>query len=239
MASAAVTLEVPAGAPAVPAGFSSSGLTAVGVAGAAAVATGAAVAGAAAGGGISTGVIVAVAGVAAAGAGVAVAVGAAKGGGDSAPARTTYTGTFSQPWQRSQTTSSSTGSTTCLFDNVLSGSVTITIEPPGSSPAGRAAITIGEAETGRSANPLCNGGPQGPPAGGTYPVLVNGSGVTFKVPNNNGSGLAVPYDFDGVLSGGVITGKMAFAAVGTTPGSGGFGTIVSQAGSTEIPLSLR
>jgi hypothetical protein len=44
LASAAVTLEVPAGAPAVPAGFSSSGLTAVGVAGAA-VATGAAVAG--------------------------------------------------------------------------------------------------------------------------------------------------------------------------------------------------
>jgi hypothetical protein len=238
LASAAVTLEVPAGAPAVPAGFSSSGLTAAGVAGAA-VATGAAVAGAAAGGGISTGVIVAVAGVAAAGAGVAVAVGAAKGGGDSGPARKAYTGTFSHPWQRSQTTTSSSGSSTCLFDNVLSGSLTITIDQSGGSTNAQVEITIGETETGRTAGRLCTGGTPGPPAGGTYPVAVNGGSLTFKVPNNNGSSFAVPYDFDGVLSSGVIMGKMAFTAIGTSPGSGGFGNIVTQSGSTEIPVSLR
>jgi hypothetical protein len=239
LASAAVTLEVPAGAPAVPAGFSSSGLTAVGVAGAA-VATGAAVAGATAGGGISTGVIVAVAGVAAAGAGVAVAVGAAKGGEDSGPARTAYTGTFSQPWQRSQTTATPAGaSSTCVFDNVLSGSLTITLEPSGGSTNGHVEIAIGERESGRTAGPLCTGGTPGPPAGGTYQVTVNGGSVTFKVPNNNPSSFSVPYDFDGVLSGGVIMGKMAFTAVGSSPGSGSFGNIVTQFGSTEIPISLR
>ena len=238
LASAAVTLEVPAGAPAVPAGFSSSGLTAVGVAGAA-VATGAAVAGATAGGGISTGVIVAVAGVAAAGAGVAVAVGAAKGGDDSGPARTTYTGTFSQPWQRSQTTSSSSGSTTCVFDNVLSGSLTVTLEQSGGSSNGTVQITIGERESSRTAGSLCTGGTPGPPAGGNYPVAVNGGSVTFKVPNNNGSNFSVPYAFDGVLSGGVIMGRMAFTAVGSSPGTGNPGSLVTQAGSTEIPISLR
>ncbi len=239
LGSAAVTLEVPAGAPAVPAGFSSSGLTAAGVAGAAAVATGAAVAGTAAGGGISTGVIVAVAGVAAAGAGAAVAVGAAKGGDGNGPARTTYTGTFSKPWQRSQTTSSSTSSSTCVFDNILSGSLTITLEQSGGSTDAKVQITIGETESGRTAGSLCTGGTPGPPAGGSYPVAVNGGSVTFKVPNNNGSSFSVPYDFDGVLSSGVIMGKMAFTAVGASPGSGGFGNIVTQSGSTEIPVTLR
>jgi hypothetical protein len=239
LASAAVTLEVPAGAPAVPAGFSSSGLTAAGVAGAAAVATGAAVAGGAAGGGISTGLIVAVAGVAAAGAGVAVAVGAAKGGADSGPARTAYAGTFSQSWQRSQTTSSSSGSSTCVFDNVLSGSLTITLEQSGGSTNGTVQITIAEKESARTAGPLCSGGTPGPPAGGNYPVAVNGGSVTFRVPNNNPSSFAVPYDFDGVLSGGVIMGRMAFTAVGSSPGSGNPGSLVTQFGSTEIPISLR
>jgi hypothetical protein len=239
LASAAVTIEVPAGAPAVPAGFSSSGLTAASVAGAATVATGAAVAGAAAGGGISTGVIVAVAGVAAAGAGVAVAVGAAKGGEDSGPARTTYTGTFSQPWQRSQTTSSSSGSSTCVFDNVLSGSLTMMLEQSGGSTSGSVQITIGEKESSRTPGSLCTGGTPGPPAGGNYPVAVNGGSVTFKVPNNNPSSFSVPYDFNGVLSSGVIMGKMAFTAVGSSPGSGNPGSLVTQAGSTEIPVSLR
>jgi hypothetical protein len=234
LASAAVTLEVPAGAPAIPAGFSSSGLTAVGVAGAA-VATGAAVAGATAGGGISTGVIVAVAGVAAAGAGVAVAVGAAKGGDDSGPAGTTYAGTFSKPWQRSQTTSSSSGSTTCVFDNVLSGTLSMTLEPSG----GSVQITIAEAEAGRTAGGLCSGGTPGPPAGGHYPVAVNGGSVSFRVPNNNGSNFSVPYDFDGVLSGGVIMGKMTFTAMGSSPPAGNPGSLVTQAGSTEIAISLR
>jgi hypothetical protein len=235
VASAAVTLEVPAGAPAVPAGFSSSGLTAAGVAGAAGAAaavTGAAVAGAAAGGGISTGVIVAVAGVAAAGAGVAVAV--SKGGEDSGPTRTTYAGTFSQAWQRSQTTRSSTGSTTCVFDNVLSGTVSVTLESGGTANS-TAQITIAEAETGRTAGSLCTGGTPGPPAGGTYPVAVNGSSVAFKVPNNNPSSFSVPYDFDGVLSGNVIMGKMAFTAVGSSPGSGSFGNIVTQFGRRRSP----
>jgi hypothetical protein len=238
LASAAVTLEVPAGAPAVPAGFSSSGLAAAAVTGAAAVATGATVAGATAGGGISTGVIVAVAGVAAAGAGVAVAVGASKGGEDSGPARTTYAGTFSKPWQRSQTTSSSSGSTTCVFDNVLSGTLTITLEQSGGTTSGSVQITIGEAEAGRTAGPLCTGGTPGPPAGGNYPVAVNGGSVSFKVPNNNPNSFSVPYDFDGVLSGGVIMGKMAFTAIGSSPGSGNPGSLVTQNGSTEIPVTL-
>jgi hypothetical protein len=239
LASAAVTLEVPAGAPAVPAGFSSSGLTAVGVAGAA-VATGAAVAGATAGGGISTGVIVAVAGVAAAGAGVAVAVGASKGDENSGPARTTYAGTFSQPWQRSQTTSSpGGGGTTCVFSNVLSGTLSMTLEQSGGGTSGTVQITIAEAETGRTAGSLCSGGTPGPPAGGNYPVAVNGGSVSFRVPNNNPSSFSVPYDFDGVLSGGVIMGKMAFTAVGSSPGSGNPGSLVTQFGSTQIPVSLR
>jgi hypothetical protein len=76
-----------------------------------------------------------------------------------------------------------------------------------------------------------------PPAGGTYPVAVNGGRLTFKVPSN--SNLAVPYDFDGVLSGGVIMGKMVFTATGSTIGSGGFNNVVTQSGSTEISVSLR
>jgi hypothetical protein len=72
-------------------------------------------------------------------------------------------------------------------------------------------------------------------------VAVNGGNVTFKVPNNNGSGPAVPYDFDGVLSSGVIMGKMAFTATGSNPGSPGSfpGTTVTQTGTTEIPITLR
>ncbi|HEY8151184.1 MAG TPA: hypothetical protein VIK51_19915 [Vicinamibacteria bacterium] len=70
-------------------------------------------------------------------------------------------------------------------------------------------------------------------------MAVNGGSVTFKVPNNNPSRFCVPYDFDGVLSGGVIMGKMAFTAVGSSPGSGSFGNIVTQFGSTEITVSLR
>jgi hypothetical protein len=73
--------------------------------------------------------------------------------------------------------------------------------------------------------------------GSTAPVAVNGGSVTFKVPSN--SSLAVPYDFDGVLSGGVIMGKMVFTAIGSTIGSGGFNTVVTQSGSTEITVSLR
>jgi hypothetical protein len=114
--------------------------------------------------------------------------------------------------------------------------VTITVEQSSGS---KAQITIAETEAGRTAGPLCSGGTPGPPAGGTYPVAVNGASLTFKVPNNNGSGFAVPYDFDGVLASGVIMGKMVFTAMGTSPGSGGFGNIVTQSGSTEIPITLR
>jgi hypothetical protein len=72
--SASVLLEVPAGAPAVPAGFASAGVAAAGSA------TAVAAAGAAAGGGIGAGTVAAIVGGGAALAGAAVAVSAASGG---------------------------------------------------------------------------------------------------------------------------------------------------------------
>lgn len=91
--SASVVVEAPAGAPAVPAGFSVSGVTTAGVAGAAGV-------GAGAGTGVSTGLVLGIVGGAAAAAGVAVAVG---GGGGSTtpttqpPSMTTPTTTTTMP----------------------------------------------------------------------------------------------------------------------------------------------
>jgi hypothetical protein len=81
LASAQVALEVPAGAPAVPAGFSSAGIGAAAAGVVAGAATGAAVAGAAAGGGGATTVLLVAGGVAAA-AGAAVVATGGLGGGD-------------------------------------------------------------------------------------------------------------------------------------------------------------
>jgi hypothetical protein len=115
----------------------------------------------------------------------------------------------------------------------------MTLEQSGGATNGTVQITIAEAETGRTAGSKCTGGTPGPPAGGNYPVSVNGGSVSFRVPNNNGSSFSVPYDFDGTLSGGVIMGKMVFTAVGSSPGSGNPGSLVTQTGSTEITISLR
>ena len=95
--SASILLEVPAGAPATPAGFSSAGLAAAGA--------GAGVAaGAAAGGGIGAGAVAAIVGGGAAVAGAAVAVSKAGGGdegdgggGDGGERPTFYSVTFAMP----------------------------------------------------------------------------------------------------------------------------------------------
>ncbi len=91
LSAASLVVEAPIGAPAIPAGFSSSGVTTVAAGGAAAGAATGAAGGTVAAGGVSTGLLVGVAGGAAAVAGIVIAAG--KGGSSgSSPAQGSSSG---------------------------------------------------------------------------------------------------------------------------------------------------
>jgi hypothetical protein len=164
--SGAVAVEAPAGAPALPAGFSGAGLTAAGSAAPSAAAT-------AGGGGAGKAILIG-AGVAAAGAGVAVAAGGGDGGdeggdgggGDGGPATTSPSG----PGTPGGTTPGATPSTSPSGPTV----VAVTVSTPVNAPVPFTAQVFGRS--------VSSGGEmvriEGEAPAGAYTVSVSAAGTT-------------------------------------------------------------
>jgi hypothetical protein len=233
LASAAVNLEVPAGAPAAPGGFSTSGVIAVsaGAAGAM-VAAGATTAAAAAGGGISTAVLV-VGGVAVAGAGAAVvATRAGEGGGTTA-----YEGSFNG--QSTWVTAYTDGEYGCTRTDAIAGTVTIVLHQADGSVSG----TVDTDGTNSMISSDCQGGSPSVPL--SWGAQLNGTAGRFTGRNQSeqtSTGAAVvsstaSIEFAGALSGGAITGTLTFGysqrGVQTTGRTFGGETTVT------MPVTLR
>ena len=236
LASAVVNLEVPAGAPAAPGGFSTSGVIAAG----AAVAAGAATA-ASAGGGISTAVLV-VGGVAVAGAGAAVAVTTGRGEGEAGGSGgTTYQGAFNGQF-----------SIVLIFD-VPDRSGSLIVCNGVSSLSGTATVTLDEGTGGRG-NVQTTG--TSTPQSGSCPSAANfplvwGASLTGSTGSLTATSQQGPFttpgppttvtmtnifDFAGASSGGAITGTLTFttARVGVQDAGGRY----TGAATVTIPVTL-
>lgn len=235
LASAAVRLEVPPGAPSVPGGFSTSGVIAVGVAGAA-VAAGATTA-AAAGGGIPAAVFIG-GGLAVAGAGAVVAT---RGGEEAGPQQVTYEGAFSGQF-----------SIVLIFD-VPDRSGSLIVCNGMSSLSGTATVTLDEG-TGASGNVQTTGTstPQSGscPSAANFPLVwgasLTGSTGSLSAISQQGP-LTTPgppttvtmtnnFEFAGASSGGAITGTLTFttARVGIQDAGGRY----TGAATVTIPVTL-
>jgi hypothetical protein len=231
LGSATVALEIPAGAPAVPVGFSSSGVAAAGAAGAA---TAAAAAGAAGGGGIPAAVLIGGAVAVAGGAAVAVAAG---GGG---PSTTIYTGSFGGQWTVSSSCTGGNVTVSCTSTRTFSGTVTARLKSGSDGDLGQIDVTPGETEVARTGPCTGSFGPLPTSWGcrltGTASSLScrQEDRQTPSAPGAFTSGTLL--EFSGALSGGVITGTMTFATTGdgNTPGG-----VCTQRGSTSFPITLR
>ena len=241
LGSAAVTLEVPAGAPSVPGGFSATGLTAVGAVGAAGVAgvaggAGTAVAAtgvtaAAAGGGIPAAVLIG-GGLAVAGAGAVVATRAAEGGG-----ATTYEGPFNG--QSSIVIAYTDGVYICTRTDAIAGTVTIVLEQADGSVSG----TVDTDGTNSLISSDCQGGsPSVPLSMGARLTGTVGRLTARTETSQTSTGEAVVtstalIEFSGALTGGTITGTLTFGysqrGVQATGRTLGGGTTVT------MPVTLR
>jgi hypothetical protein len=230
LASASVALEVPAGAAAIPAGFSSSGVGATTAAGGAAAGSG--------GGGLSTGVIVA--GVAAAGAAAAGIAVATKG--DDAATTTTTTPSAITPTTTTTTTTTLApapsltgtwagnrpdgisftfaGCGACTTTPTTSGSdVVLTLTQSGSALSGNATATIREAPpAGCAAEPNCNQGPVGDVMTGTVSGTVNGANITMQWTLLGGAAVAT---LTGTVAGNRMSGNVTLPSGPQNPGATG------------------
>jgi len=211
LGSASVALEIPVGAPAVPVGFSSSGVSAATAAG---TTTGAS----AGGGGIPTGVLIG-GGVAAAGAAAAVVV---------ATRPKDYEGTFSGElsWGPSPN---------CSVTLAFRGSMQIALEESGGSVSGDGYGVITE-QTVSSRSPACSGDFR---IGDTIAGPITGTASNFMFGQPESVNAAVGQGncgggriFVGSLNGGVSTGTLTlstFCVGGANP----------YRGSTTVPITLR
>jgi hypothetical protein len=244
VSSAVVKVEVPAGAPSLPGGFSASGVTAVGAAGAA-VAAGAATA-AAAGGGVPAALLIG-GGVVLAGAGVAVAAGAAGGksevvNDDGVAASTTYRGSYNG--QFAQISHHSGTGNTCAATYALAGTATLTLDQTSGAATGSFSTNGTDTFVSNTClSPSANSGVSpswGAPLTGTTgalsarlqqgPTTVNGVAVTTS---------SSVYEFSGALNGGVIVGTITLTLSGTGVPQAGAGFPFTFEGSTTIPVTLR
>jgi hypothetical protein len=229
LASASVALEAPAGAAAIPAGFSSSGVGATTAAGGAAAGSG--------GGGLSTGVVVA--GVAAAGAAVAGIAGAPKG--DDAATTTTTTPSAIAPTTTTTTTTLApapsltgtwagnrpdgitfmfAGCGACTTTPTTSGSdVVLTLTQSGSALSGNATATIREAPpAGCAAEPNCNQGPVGGVMTATVSGTVNGANITMQFTLLGGAAVAT---LTGTVAGNRMSGNVTLPSGPQNPSATG------------------
>jgi hypothetical protein len=243
LGSAAVTLQVPAGAPAIPGGFASTGVTATaagattGAAVAAGATAGAAVAGAAAGGGgVSTALVVGAVGAAAAGGAVIVAN---KVGGSGGSAQT-YNGQISGEYTWTNICPTPQGGTsTCQKSYAMTGTATATVSE-GSRGSSRLRITGTMAEV-RVVGGCSPGGSIGLDRG--CDLSGPASGLTCRSENSgtngNGSQTFVT-EFSGALSGGAVTGNVTFTDISTSGfSSPTFSGTCAASASARFPLNLR
>jgi hypothetical protein len=217
LGSAAVALEIPAGAPGIPAGFASSGVSSSVVAGSSATASGG-------GGGLPT--IAIVGGGLAVG---AVAAMVAAGGGS------TYEGTFEGEMTITQTA----GNTTCTYVRTYrGGSINIQLKQSGESVSGSGHAQATVMQTLRTASGQCQGTGPGAEGDGGIDGPITGTTSSFRFgfpPALNpiaGQGQCGGGSlFVGSLSGEVITGAITHTTFceGSAPARG----------EVTIPVTLR
>jgi hypothetical protein len=251
-----VAVGGPSGAAAVPAGFSSAGVTTSVAAGGAAagsaaaagttagVVGGAAVVAAATGGGISTGLLIA-GGVVLAGGAATAAVVAGKGGsGDSGSKSQAYSGTFNGQYVVTENIGAAGPAPyTCLHTHSFSGVVNVVVD----ASAGHAVATGTDTEvgvTGPGAVPGQHPGCSSPgPLGSLFfgcPFMGGAGDLTCSDQKTATSGTRTStesHQFSGGLSGGVITGVVTYTNAGQTNGPGGFAATDSS--SATFPVTLR
>jgi len=239
LGSAAVRLEVPAGAPSVPGGFSANGVIAVG----AAVAVGATTA-AAAGGGMSTAVLIG-AGLAVAGAGVAVAASAGGGGdgggvGGGASTSASYEGPFNGQFSITlfYAEPDARGSfVVCTGTSSLAGTATLTLDNAGGAVNG----TIQTSGTHTAISGMC---PKGFSVSWTAPLtgstgsIAARSEASFTSPGPPATTTSnTVFEFAGALSGGAITGVLTFTY--SEQAVDDRGKTFSGSASVALPVTLR
>jgi len=222
LGSASIALEVPGGAPAVPAGFAADGLAVATGAAAGAAAVGAVTAGSA-GGGFPTAAVIGVAGAAAAGGAVLVA----KGSGE--PAKKTYNGSFNGEYTL---VSCNAGASPCTRVFAISGNASVTLEEDSN---GSVTDVSGLELTGTQAETRITGSCT---SLGTSPFsrgcrLAGPAGaLTCRHDNVAASpGGSQVFEFSGTLTGEALTGTATLDDRQPSP--------VCQTGSARFPLSLR
>jgi hypothetical protein len=225
LGSASVALEVPAGAPVVPVGFSSSGVAAAGAAAAGAVAGASA-----GGGGIPAAALIVAGGAAAAGAALVIARGA------QGPSPRTYSGPITGQWT---VTHVSIGdiTVTCTSTRTIGGTVTIVLEESGGTVVGDLNANFTETEIGRTGS--CTGdfgglrGNRQCDITGTVGNLACTERTVFP---SEALTVTTTLAFSGSLGGGAISGTMTL----TQTGQGVTGTSRNMvSGSTSFPVTLR
>ena len=245
LTSAAVKLEVPPGAPAVPGGFSASGVIPVSAAGAMVTVAAGATAAGAAGGGIPAAVFI-VGGVAAAGAGVAVAASAGGGGGGGGDGNggggggssTSYQGPFSGQFAITlfYAVPDARGSlVVCSGTSALDGTATVTLDAGGTVNG-----TIQTTGTHTALSGMC---PKVFSASWTAPLtgstgsLAARSERSFTSPNPAVTTSITVFEFSGALSGGAITGTLTFTYSEQAVDANG--RTFSGSASVALPVTLR
>jgi hypothetical protein len=246
LASAMVKLQAPPGAPAVPGGFSATGVVASGTGAAvagAAVAAGATTA-VAAGGGISAAALV-IGGVAVAGAGAAVAVTSGRSSGSNEGQNTDTSATYSGPYNGQFVLVMHYPGNDCTATHTLSGTATIRLDQATGPVTGTLSVNGTDsrtADTCLSPTLLSVSPTWGAPISGTAaalearmqqgPTIDNGVAVTTTTN---------VYAFTGALSGGVITGTIVITASGDgrPPAGQSSPRPFTWDGSATIPVTVR
>jgi hypothetical protein len=248
---ASVIVGSPAGAAAVPAGFSPAGVASAG--GSSATAAGAS---AGSGGGIGTAATVGIIAGGAAIAGVAVA---AKSGGDATPTTTvpvaagpgappttlapapppttlpsggsgtSYTGPFAG--QRTTTGIAQLPGCKSITETFI-GVIRLTLQPSsGATITGTANTTGGTAVIANNGNCQAEGNKVGDTTqiGWEAPVTGTAGSLAFRAAGDGSTGVTEAIEFSGALSGGVVTGMVTFSVSG----------LRGRSGTVSIPVMLR
>ena len=227
LGSAKVTLEAPAGAPTVPAGFAAGGIAVA--AGAAAVASGAAAS--AGGGGFPTALVLGAAGAAAAGGAVIVA----KGGGDDATQKT-YRGAVNGTYSETSVCPMPTGGTSsCTWTYGITGNATVTLaEETGGAVRDVSGLQItGTLAPTAQAGGCIDVGSQ--PFNRTCQLTGSASALTCRQQADStdaNNPRTEVFDFSGALGGGGLSGSATITVTGRSSGC-------TKTGSGSLPVSLR
>ncbi|HUG55225.1 MAG TPA: hypothetical protein VMR21_16580 [Vicinamibacteria bacterium] len=225
LGSATVALQVPAGAPAIPAGFASSGVTVAAAGAVAGVAAGTA----ATGGGVSTALVIGAVG--AAGGAVVIAKNAGSGGSER-----TYSGSFNGEYTSTNVCPRPAGGTSsCERVFTVSGNATVTlVEESGGTVRDASGLQL----TGTLAEIRTQCIPGGSnPFSRTCTLSGPPSALACRAEQTGGDGSRTDvFEFAGALGGGALTGNVTLTESGRSQIPSG--TCTSTA-SGRFPLTLR